>query len=93
VVIDGPQLTVEQKDRALSILGADPRFQQLIKSGATVDANMIMPLEVVMSGINSETGEIEEVHETWAQVWIDIGNQQKGDRVDLVRGEVVSIEE
>jgi hypothetical protein len=41
--------------------------------------------------VNQETGEIEEITETWAQMWINLGNRQWGVQVDLIRGKVVSV--
>jgi hypothetical protein len=91
--VGGVQLTAEQKEVALSILMADPGIQELLGRGAIIEPKLILRLEVSMSRINNETGEIEEVSETWAQAWIQLDNQQLGVQVDLVRGKVVSISE
>lgn len=91
--VAGPQLTAEQKDLALSIMMADAGIQELLGRGAVIESKLILPLEVSMSRVDTETGEIEEVTETWAQAWIQLGNEQLGAQVDLVRGNVVSISE
>ena len=91
--VGGAQLTAEQKEAALSILMADPGIQELLGRGAIIEPKLILPLEVSMSRINSETGEIEEVRETWAQAWIHVGDSIWGAKVDLVRGRVTSLSE
>ncbi|MDY7018922.1 MAG: anti-sigma factor [Chloroflexota bacterium] len=89
--VGGPQLTDEEKENALSIVKADPRVRELLDKGAIID--MILPMYVHASGINQETGEIEEISETWAQVWINLGDKQWGAQVDLIRGKVVTLTE
>jgi len=88
-VVGGPQLTDEEKGRALNILRADPRITELLDRGAVID--MVLPMYVHLSRVNQETGEIEEITETWAQVWINLGDKQWGAQVDLIRGKVVSL--
>jgi hypothetical protein len=85
----GPQLTDEEKEQALSIATADPRVQELLDRGAVID--LVLPMYVTFSGVNQETGEIEEITETWAQMWINLGNRQWGVQIDLIRGKVVSV--
>ena len=87
--VGGPQLTDEEKENALNIVTADPRVQELLDKGAIID--MVLPLYVHLGVINQETGEIEEIEETWAQVWIELGNQHWGAQVDLIRGKVVTL--
>ncbi len=50
-----------------------------------------MPVSVHFEGINAETGETEDVTETWAQVWIKLEGKEWGALVDLVRGKVESL--
>jgi len=52
---------------------------------------VVLRMYVHASGINQETGEVEEISETWAQVWINLGDKQWGAQVDLIRGKVVSL--
>jgi hypothetical protein len=85
----GPQLTDEDKEKALSVATADPRVQELLDRGAVID--LVLPMYVTFSGLNQETGEIEEITETWAQMWINLGNRQWGVQIDLIRGKVVSV--
>jgi hypothetical protein len=85
----GPQLTDEEKEKALNIATADPRVQEILDKGAVID--LVLPMYVTFSGVNQETGEIEEITETWAQMWINLGNRQWGVQVDLIRGKVVSV--
>jgi hypothetical protein len=87
--VSGPQLTGEEKEKALSIAAADPRVQELLDRGAVID--LVLPMYVTFSGVNQETGEIEEITETWAQMWINLGNRQWGVQVDLIRGKVMSL--
>jgi len=87
--VSGPQLTDEEKQNALDIVTADPRVQDLLDRGAVID--LVLPMYVTFSGVNQETGEIEEITETWAQMWINLGNKQWGVQVDLIRDKVVSI--
>jgi len=87
----GPQLTDGEKEKALNIVTADPRVQELLDRGAVID--LVLPMYVTFSGVNQETGEIEEITETWAQMWINLGNRQWGVQVDLIRGKVVNLTE
>ena len=87
----GPQLSDEEKEKALDILRADPRVRELLDKGAVID--WILPMYVHASGINPETGEPQEISETWAQVWIKLGDKQWGAQVDLIRGKVVTLTE
>jgi len=87
--VGGPQLTEEEKEKALNIVTADPRVQELLDRGAVID--LVLPMYVTFSRVNQETGETEEVTETWAQMWINLGNRQWGVQVDLIRGKVVSL--
>jgi hypothetical protein len=89
--VGGPQLTVEQKELALSILNADTGVQELLRRGAVIEPSLILPLEVGMTRIDSETGQTEEVVEIWAQAWIQVGDTQWSAQVDLVRGKVASL--
>jgi len=89
--VGGPQLTDEEKENALNIVKADPRVRELFDKGATID--MVLPIYVYVSKINKETGEIEEISETWAQVWIKLGDKEWGAQVDLIRGKVVTLTE
>jgi hypothetical protein len=91
--VGGPQLSAEQKESALTILLADAGVQELIRQGAIIEPDLILPLEVVMTKIDDQTGEIEEIRETWAQAWIQVGDSVWGAQVDLVRGIVVSLSE
>jgi hypothetical protein len=88
-VIDGPQLTDEEKEKALNILNADLGVQALFEQGAVIYA--LLPIEILAT--REETGEIEEVMETWAQAWINLGEKQYRARVDLIRGRVVNLSE
>lgn len=88
-VISGPQLTAEEQKKAKDILMADPRVRDILSTGAAIDK--ILPIQVTMQRINSETGVTEEVHETWAQAWIVKGSKDWGVQIDLVRSTVVSI--
>jgi hypothetical protein len=83
-VIVGPQLTDEEKEKALNILNADPEVQALFAQGAVIHA--LLPIEFTLIAITGE-----EVTETWAQAWINLGDKQYGAQVDLVRGRVVSL--
>jgi hypothetical protein len=85
----GPQLTDEEKEKALDIATADPTVEELLDRGAVID--LVLPMYVTFSGVNQETGEIEEITETWAQMWINLGNRQWGVQIDLIRGKVVSV--
>ena len=85
----GPQLTDEEEEQALNIATVDPRVQGLLDRGAVID--LVLPMYVTFSGVNQETGEIEEITETWAQMWINLGNRQWGVQIDLIRGKVVSV--
>jgi hypothetical protein len=87
--VSGPQLTDEEKEKAINIVTADPRVQDLLDRGAVID--LVLPMYVTFSGINQETGETEQMTETWAQMWINLGNKQWGVQVDLIRGKVVSL--
>jgi len=87
--VGGPQLTDEEKDKALNIATTDPRVQEVLDMGAVID--LVLPMYVTFSKVNQETGEIEEVTETWAQMWINLGNRAWGVQVDLIRGKVVSM--
>jgi len=91
--VGGAQLTAEQKEMALSILNADTGVQELLRQGAIIEPELILPLEVVMTKIDSQTGETEEIRETWAQAWIQVGDSTWGAKVDLVNGIVVSLSE
>ena len=93
IEVGGPQLTAEQKELALTILMADAGIQELLRQGAIIEPELILPIEVVMTKIDSETGETEEIRETWAQAWIQVGDSTWGAKVDLVRGRVVSLSE
>jgi len=88
-VIGGLQLTEEEKAEALNILGINPKFLELVAKGASVYA--VLPMEVHFWGLNPETGELEEMTETWAQVWINLGEKQYGAQVDIIRGKVENI--
>jgi len=85
----GPQLTDEEKEQALNIASADSRVQELLDRGAVID--LVLPMYVTFSGVNQETGEIEEITETWVQMWIKLGNRQWGVQIDVIRGKVVSV--
>ena len=87
--VGGPQLTDEEKEKALDIVNADPRVQELLNRGAVID--LVLPMYVNFSRVNQETGETEEITETWAQMWINLGNRQWGVQVDLIRGKLVSM--
>jgi hypothetical protein len=87
--VSGPQLTDEEKEKALDIVNADSRVRELLDRGAIID--LVLPMYVTFSRVNQETGEIEEITETWAQMWINLGNTQWGVQVDLIRGKVVSL--
>ena len=87
--VSGPQLTDQEKDKAINIATAYPGVQELLDRGAVID--LVLPMYVTFSGINQETGEVEEFTETWAQMWINLGNKQWGVQVDIVRDKVVSI--
>lgn len=91
--VGGPQLTAEQKELALTILMADAGVQELLRQGAIIEPDLVLPLEVVMTKTNDQTGEIEEIRETWAQAWIQVGDSVWGAKVDLVRSIVVSLSE
>jgi len=85
----GPQLTDEEKEKALDIAAADPTVEELLDRGAVID--LVLPMYVTFSKVDQETGEIEEVTETWAQMWMNLGNRQWGVQVDLIRGKVVTV--
>jgi len=87
--VSGPQLTDQEKDKAINIATAYPGVQELLDRGAVID--LVLPMYVTFSGINQETGEVEEFTETWAQMWINLGNKQWGVQVDIIRDKVVSI--
>ena len=87
--VSGPQLTDEEKEKALDIVNADSRVRELLDRGGVID--LVLPMYVTFSRVNQETGEIEEITETWAQMWINLGNTQWGVQVDLIRGKVVSL--
>jgi hypothetical protein len=87
--VSGPQLTDEEKEKAIDIVTADPKVQELLDRGAVID--LVLPMYVTFSGINQETGEVEEITETWAQMWINLGNRQWGVQVDLIRDRVVNV--
>jgi hypothetical protein len=87
--VSGPQLTDEEKEKALDIVNADSEVRELLDRGAVID--LVLPMYVTFSGINQETGETEQMTETWAQMWINLGNKQWGVQVDLIRGKVVSL--
>ena len=88
----GPQLTEAEKEIAMGILFADPNVKELLDSGALVE--VVLPIEVTMQKVNSETGAIETVSETWAQAWIKtLTGKQWGAQIDLVRGKVVALTE
>ncbi len=83
-VFGGPQLTDEEKETALNILSADPRVQVLFAQGAVI--HVLLPIEFTLIAVSGE-----EVTETWAQAWINLGDKQYGAKVDLIRGRVVSL--
>ncbi len=85
VITDNP-LTTEQKEQALGILSADPAFQELRRQGALLDRDMVLPIEMVAEAVSGE-----EITETWAQVWFEVGDVQWAAVVDLVSGRVVSL--
>ena len=85
----GPQLTDEDKEKALNVATADPRVQELLDRGAVID--LVLPMYVTFSGVNQETGEIEDITETWVQMCINLGNRQWGVQIDVLRGKVVSV--
>jgi len=87
--VSGPQLTDEEKEKALDIVNADSKVRELLDRGAVID--LVLPMYVTFSRVNQETGKIEEITETWAQMWINLGNTQWGVQVDLIRGKVVSL--
>ena len=87
--VSGPQLTDEEKEKALDIVNADSKVRELLDRGAVID--LVLPMYVTFSRVNQETGEIEKITETWAQMWINLGNTQWGVQVDLIRGKVVSL--
>lgn len=87
----GPQLSIDEKKKAMDILMADPRITEILSTGAVIEA--VLPINVTMQKENSQTGEIEEMSETWAQAWITLGEKQWGAQVDLVRGQVVALTE
>ena len=87
--VSGPQLTDEEKEKALDIVNADSKVRELLDKGAVID--LVLPMYVTFSRVNQETGKIEEITETWAQMWINLGNTQWGVQVDLIRGKVVSL--
>jgi hypothetical protein len=91
VEISGRHLTSEQKDKALAILRSDPRIEELLQQGAIIPPEYILSLQVGMSKVDSETGKIREVTETWAEAQIKLGDQEYKAQVDLVEGKVVSI--
>lgn len=88
-VIDGEPLTDVEKEKALDIVRADPEVRELLDRGAII--GNILPVSVHFEGINAETGETEDVTETWAQVWIELEGKEWGALVDLVRGKVESL--
>ena len=88
-VIDGEPLTYEEKEKALDIVRADTGVRELLDRGAYIDN--VLPVSVHMERLNAETGETEEVTETWAQVWIKLEGKEWGALVDLVRGKVESL--
>ena len=87
--VSGPQLTNEEKEQALDIVNADSRVRELLDKGAVID--LVLPMYVTFSGVNQETGEIEEITQTWAQMWINLGNRQWGVQVDLILDRVVNV--
>jgi hypothetical protein len=91
-IIGGEQLTEAENALAMDILKADPGIQALLASGATID--IVLPILIELEKINSETGLIESVQETWAQAWITgIDGSTWGAVVDLVKGEVTQLSE
>ncbi len=49
-------------------------------------------LEVGAVKTDQITGSFELIKETWAQAWLVLGNKDWGVQIDLVRGQIVSIE-
>lgn len=88
-VIGGAPLTDAEKEKALDIVRADPEVRGLLNRGAVIDN--VLPVSAHFEGINPETGEAEEITETWAQVWIKLGDKEWGALVDLVRGKVENL--
>lgn len=87
--IGGPQLTAADQDKARQILAADSRVQEILAQGAVIDK--ILPIEVTAEVLNPQTGNTEQLHETWAQAWLVKGSRDWGIQIDLVSGKVVSI--
>jgi len=88
-VVSGEPLTDAEKEKALDIIRADPEVRELLDRGAII--GNILPVSAHFEGINAETGEIETITETWAQVWINLEGKEWGALVDLVRGKVESL--
>lgn len=91
IEVAGRQLTAKQKDRALAVLMSDQGVKQLLQRGALIPQDRILSLEVTVSRINSDTGEIEQATEVWAEAQMELGNQEYRAQVDLEAGKVVSI--
>lgn len=87
--VSGPQLTADEREKAMDILMADSRIKEIMAQGAVIDK--ILPIEVISEAVNSETGKSEVIKETWAQAWLVLRNQDWGVQIDLVRGQIISI--
>ncbi len=88
-VISGPQLTAEEQQKARDILMADTRITDLLTRGAAIDK--ILPIQVTYEKLNPQSGNTEQINETWAQAWLVKGSQDWGVQIDLVRGQIESI--
>jgi hypothetical protein len=86
--ISGTQLNVDDQ-RASDILMNDARIKALLAQGAIIDK--ILPIEVGIERINPATGVSETITETWAQAWLVKDSQDWGVTIDMVRGQIVSI--
>jgi len=62
------ELTAEGKQEAIDIAKADPRIKELLGTGAMI--SKVSPM-FSYSMINDETGEIEEISETFVKVVIE----------------------
>jgi hypothetical protein len=85
-VFQGPQLSAALTQKALSIVHADPRTTALLARGATI--GQIVPIEVSYTKAAPSPGQPAEGTETWAQVPLDLDNQEWDAYVDLPQSKI-----
>ena len=87
-VVQITELTAEGKQEVIDIAKADPRVKELLDTGAMIST--VSPAWYY-GLINPETGEIEEVSDTFVKVVIEEVESKYIAYVDLAEGKVVKL--